>query len=165
MEKIPQYLDLPVRVKPKNLRSEVQNLSEEWKKTCERSECFEEGSWHGEIDGSLRKLLQKLGKFFDWFSEHYPTRSKQTKSMLSYLDPFVSKLPEPIMELRAKEWKEIHDYFNDVSHHRFDSDFDTFSKWLEALEYFLLDRFVPKTFDDHKIIDDIIREGEENAKA
>ena len=163
MEKIPEYLDLPVKVKAGSLRVKVQQFSQQWEKACNNSKCHKNARWHGEIDGPLSKFLRKAKEFFLWFDEHYPTRKEQVASMLHHLDPIGPHLPPPIIDLRAREWKDIYNYFEGVSHHNSSVHLDRFGSWLDVLERFLLDRFMPRTFADHEVIDSIIREGDSNA--
>ena len=51
-----------------------------------------------------------------------------------------------------------------ASHHNLSTTSEEFWSWVSALEYFLLDRLIPRTFEDHAKIDEIIKEGEGNAQ-
>ena len=83
--------------------------------------------------------------------------------VLQALDPIRSPLPQPLEELRVDEWDEIRRYFIVVAHHNLQTNPENFKSRLAALEKFLLDRFCPRTFEDHDLIDSIIKEGEQNA--
>jgi hypothetical protein len=74
MEKIPAFLDIQMRAHQENLKPKVRELEDRWQTTIERSACYDDGNWSGEIDRPLLKLLGTLQQFFDWFSEHHPRR-------------------------------------------------------------------------------------------
>lgn len=163
MEKLPIYLDAPVDVKTQSLKGKVRELVPSWSGTLERSSCYSESGWSGEIDRHLRKFLKRSHRFFDWFEAERPTRKQKAAEALRELDPLKQPLPEPIAGLRVEEWDRFHDFFEGVSHHGINPSQDDFTVWQSAFESFLLDRLRPRTFEDHAEIDKIISEGENNA--
>jgi len=163
MEKMPAYLNLPVKVKSESLGMKVREFSREWKKAYNKSECRGNPEWSGEVDDTLTKFLKKAGEFFLWFEQHQPKRKDQIAHTLRTLDPMGRPLPLPLEKLRVDEWEKIRDYFLGVAHHQISIVHGEFISWLDALERFLLDRFRPRTFADHDLIDSIIREGETHA--
>jgi hypothetical protein len=117
------------------------------------------------IDGRLRNFLSKCQDFFTWFEAGYATRREQAARLLRRLDPLALPLPGPIEELQVEELQRHREYFEGVCHHIVDAQPDDFSSWQSAFERFLLDRLIPRTFEDHAHLDEIIREGEQDAKS
>lgn len=163
LEKIPIYLELPVKVKSESLKAKVQEFSLEWGKVSKKSQCRGNPEWTGQIDDLLKKFIQNAAGFFSWFEEHHPRRRTEVAQMLRAIDPLGRPLPPPIEKLRVDEWHEIRDYCVGVAHHQISAVDGEFISWLDALERFLLDRLRPRTFADHDLIDSIIREGETHA--
>ena len=164
MEKIPAYLDLKVNnpYPTESLKAKVYELEKEWDKI--KKYITQGGMLNSSKQPSaLRKFLKKCVEFFCWCQEFHPKRKEEIAGVLRSLDPKGKPLPHPIEKLRVDEWDKIRDYFIDVAHHRIQVIQNDFDSWLEALETFLLDRFHPRTFKDHALIDSIIREGERNA--
>lgn len=158
MEKLPRYLDVPM-VNLGEVSERIRTLNRSWHRTLERSACHNNGTWSGEIDGFLQKFLKATHEFFERVKDH-PTWKQQAARILRKLDPLDRALPQPIENLQVKEWNEIRNYFVNVSHHNASADPEEFELWLSALERFLLERLIPRTFDDQTRIDEIIKEGE-----
>jgi hypothetical protein len=132
--------------------------------TLRRTSCRSiEAGWNGPIDVHLKAFLDSLGKFFEWFSNHYPRRREETHSALTRLDASHRQLPPPLAELNVDTWEEIDDYFQSVAHHRRPADEAEFRQWLEAMERFLLERMVPRTFEDFAEIDAMLEEKDRDA--
>lgn len=163
MEKMPAYMNLPVKVKSETLGMKVREFSCEWKKVRTKSEHHRNPEWSEQVDGPLRKFLKKTEEFFLWFEQHRPKRKDQVALTLRALDPMGRPLPLPLEKLRVDEWEKIRDYFVGVAHHQIGAIHGEFISRLDALEVFLLDRLRPRTFADHDTIDSIIREGESHA--
>lgn len=117
----------------------------------------------GDIDIALENFLKKVHEFFAWIKIDRPTRKQSAANVLRKLDLLNRPLPKVIENLRVDEWEEIHNYFQGVSHHNLSATIEDFESWCATLEAFLLDRLIPRTFEDHTKIDEIIREGEGNA--
>lgn len=160
MEKIPEIIDVPVKAQKENLKGKIREVEDFWKRATTNSQCYDQGQWCGKIDGSLRKLLARLGKFFNWFGNHHPRRRDEIGRTLGRMDDTQREIPEPLQELNVTTWEELRDFFVPVAHHRRSPSRKEFSQWLDALERFLLDRFVPRTFEDFEEIDKILREGD-----
>jgi hypothetical protein len=164
MEKLPLFVNVPIKAQSENLKSEVRNLENIWLITLQKSQSCNNQTWEGEIDYPLQKLLKKLHSFFEWFTEHHPRRKAEVAETLRRLDISGRTLPNPLEDLNIKTWFEIRDFFQSVAHHQKPTTTDDeFGQWLEALEIFLLDRLHPRTFTDINKIDEIIREGESDA--
>jgi len=165
MEKLPRYQDVPKEAKRVTLKDKVQSLRQNWHRVVKNSGCHKEGAWSGHIDKFLKTFLDKTHEFFAWLEQQQPTRKQSAAKILRGFDLLKRPLPEPIEKLRVDEWEKIHDYFELVSHHNNTAIPEEFASWLLVLEQFLLDRLIPRTFEDHARIDEIIREGEGNAES
>jgi len=163
MEKIPAYLDVQTRAHQENMGSKVRDLEDRWQTTIERSACYDDGNWSGEIDRPLLRLLERFQQFFDWLGEHRPRRRAEVATILQRLNGSDHTLPTALEDLEVDRWMTIREFFQAVAHHRKHVAQDEFERWLEALERFLLDRLRPRTFADFEVIDDIIKEGEGGA--
>jgi hypothetical protein len=163
MEKLPEFVNVPIRAQSESLKSEVRNLEQIWLFTLEKSQSYNNQIWEGDIDPRLHKLLKKLHLFFEWFTNHYPRRKEEIAETLRRLDISGRTLPTTLEELNIKTWFGIRDFFQSVAHHRKHTTTDDFGQWLEALEIFLLYRLHPRTFSDFDKIDEIIQEGENDA--
>lgn len=162
MEKIPEYLDIPVKAQKETAKGKIREIEESWEKATAYSQCHDNGRWAGKIDGPLRKLLTKIDNFFDWFRHHHPRRQDEVNRTLDRMDVSGRDLPEPLQKLNVEAWMELRDFFVSVAHHRRNPPPKEFLKWLDAVERFLLERLHPRTFEDFEEIDTILRE-EDNA--
>lgn len=163
MDKLPHYLNLPVKALNERLGEKVRDLENVWQQMIRKSRCHTDSNWHGEIDEPLRRFLKKCQQFMEWYGQHHPRRTEETKRVLRALDRKPLNLPTPLENLRVKEWHTIRDYFVKVLHHSRQPDIDEFLQRLEALEHFLLDMLRPRTFDDFAEIDLVIMEGRTDA--
>ncbi len=164
MEKLPRYLDTPIEDKKgPTLKEKARELEQAWDQTLENSGSYSNSDWSGNIDRLLRTFLRKASDFFTWFKAERPTKKQQTEKILRELDPLGQSLPNPIETLRIEEWDQYNNFFQKISHHNAQSTPEVFSSFLYAFENFLLDRLLPRTFEDHTELDSIIREGETGA--
>lgn len=163
MEKLPTYIDVETKAHNEKLGEKVQSLKNKWLDTCKKTACVHDGAWCGEIDNSLASLLQEFGSFFIWHDENLPKRNQEITTALRKLDISGCKLPNSLEEQNIKTWKDLRKYFNAVSHHGKYPTKDDFDINLDIFEGFLLDRLSPRTFADLDEIDDIIREGDNDA--
>jgi hypothetical protein len=170
MEKLTLYYNVPaspqssMQKKLPSLKEKVRQLQDHWQNVQKNSKCRSNPGWSGEIDKPLLRFLTKVEEFFTWVVEERPARKQQTASTLRVLDPLPLPLPGLIEELRIEEWERCHNYFQGVAHHTINSSYEEFMTWVAVLERFLLDRLYPRTFDDHRIIDELIKEGETDAQ-
>jgi hypothetical protein len=164
MEKLPRYLNVPAQTQP-GMQERLRSLNRRWIATVRKSKCHENGKWNGEIDQILQDVLIEIGAFFGWINEHIPTRKEATARVLRTLDVLGRALPPPIEALHIEKWDLIHGFFLGVGHHQRPASDEEFKNWLSALESFLLDQLLPRTFDDHAKIDAIIKEGEGNDRS
>ena len=163
IEKLPRYLDMPMDVKLLNMMETIRPFQASWI-SAKTSACLSNSSWKGEIDSPLQTYLEQSDVFFTWLVTNRLTRSQQVGKVVRHLDPQGRPLPSAIEELRIRELDHCRDYFEAVSHHSGETLSEKFDQWLAVLEIFLLDRLSPRTYEDRSLIDEIIREGEANAK-
>jgi len=161
MEKIPQTIDVPVKAQNERMGVKVAELRRLWETTLNKSSCHASGKWQGEIDPTLRNLLQGLNDFFDWHAAHHPRIREEIRSVLRQLDAPGNVLPSPIENENISAWREMRDFFVNTSHHRLRPERPEFLQRLDELEVFLLDRFHPRTFEDFEKIDALLREAEQ----
>jgi hypothetical protein len=107
------------------------------------------------------RFLEQLEGFFDWFAADRPARRQRAAALLRELDPGTGTLPAPIESLRVEEWRECTTFFVRAAHHGPCTE-EEFRQWLDVFERFLLDRLVPRTFDNADQLDALIEEGEAN---
>lgn len=163
MEKLPETLAVPTTAQRESLKGKVREVEGLWLGARQSSRCHVNGDWEGEVDRPLRRLLRRLAAFFEWFNEHMPRRRDELGRTLERLDPTGRRLPQPLQHLNIDAWELTHDFFQAVAHHRKEPAEEEFDKWLHAAEGFLLDRLRPRTFEDFRSIDALIKEGETRA--
>ena len=163
MEKLPLYLDLPVRLDSGgSLKNKVYELKKSYERVLQNSKCYnsESQEWSGIIDQHLKGFLKRLSEFFKWLDEFYPERKEKVRRIFKALDPKSTLLPETIRKNKVDSWMKLWDFFNDVAHHRNSMKLQVFEQHLRELEKLLLDHLKPKTFSDFNEIDEIIKEVE-----
>jgi dGTP triphosphohydrolase len=163
IEKIPRFVDVQVKAQTESLKVKVRDLEDCWQTTLRNTACYKGGTWGDCIDSALSKMLKRLQAFFEWFNEHQPRRKAEIAATLQELEGSGRILPKLLEDLSIRDWDEIRDFFQGVCHHRKLTTPEEFSRRLDELERFLLDRLLPQTFADFDRIDEIIREGESDA--
>jgi hypothetical protein len=162
---LPSYLGVDIKERQVSLKSEVNNIRDQWQSACGKSQCFDQEVWEGKIDQPLHSLLKHLMSFFTWYDDNFRKRKEIVLNTLVTLDPSPIQLPEPIAELHVKEWERYYSYFVALAHHGRTTTVDEFASWINSLERFLLDRLRPRTFEEIDEIDEIIQQVEENDKS
>ena len=161
MEKLPEYLDVSTKAQKESLKVKVREVEVSFERMLVKTNCHSATTgWNGAIDGSLGRFLRQLVAFLEWFRAHHPRRREELGGALKRLDSSKRALPAVLADLNVETWDRMRDYFQAVAHHRKSPTPEEFDSWLDALERFLLDRLMPRTFDDLAAIDAIIREGE-----
>lgn len=153
MEKLPEYLNLPIQRNPSNSDKLIQNLMI----------CWESAKDHlggGTITEPLRKFQLAINEFFTDHQKQRPKRKEEIAQVIRSLEPLPSKLPNEIEILHVANWYECWQFFQQVSHHRSKYTEIEFDDLVDQLERILLDLLQPRTFDDHARLDQIIAEGE-----
>lgn len=154
MDWLPRYIDLPVE--QTTLGMKANNLRDEWERLRKNTRCLQDGKWTGEIDPPVTRFLERTSEFFGWMAEQRAHKTVQTAKVLQALDPI--GLPAPLVEDNASSYLKIRTFFVEVAHHR-ECPEEEFAKWMDAFEIFLLERLVPRTYDDFDAIDRLITEG------
>jgi len=154
MEKLPQDLDVAIPNIPTALKERTRQLNDRWKRIQRRTK--------GVItrDGLTNDFLERLQVFFQEFEREYPSRHDLAKQIIAEVDPAGLPLPRVVQDQRADTWVELTKYFNNVSHHRYESNIAEMIRMIEKLEAFLLDFLQPRTVDSQAKILELIQEGE-----
>jgi len=160
MEKLPEYLDVSTKAHKESLKNKVGEVEEKFTRMKVTTGCFNASAgWDGNIDAPLREFLVRLTAFCEWFSAHHPRRREEVHRTLVRLDGSGRSLPTALASLNVDAWDEKRDFFQAVAHHRKAAKDAEFTQWLDALERFLLERLVPRTFDEFAEIDAILGRG------
>jgi hypothetical protein len=158
---LPKAFDLPIPVDPGQVTDKVNALEPIWNNAI-NSGCHQKGAWTGDIDGPLRKLLQKLHEFFEWLKENRPKRRLVTTQMFRGAEPSGLPLPETLEQPRVKKWLELRRYFSNAAHGESTTE-DEFAANVETLEKILLDSLYRQPSEDLTAIDRILEEGANDA--
>ena len=157
VEKLPSYLDVAMPAHTETLKTKVQEVEDAWNHVVNSSVWSSpRNAWQGSIDRRLRRFLAKLDNFFCWVRNHVPRRREEVSAVLRTIDPANRQLPRLLEERSIKEWNEMREFFQNVSHHRKACAQVEFHKSVDTLERFLLERLAPRTFDDFAEIDAIL---------
>jgi hypothetical protein len=172
LEKLPLYFEkLPVSreggfpdsLKPPDLLPEVRKLNDAWRKLkAPKSQTLPDATGR---EQDVRSYLRASETFFGRFEKAYPTRKAKATLVLRKLDPTRLPLPPAIEDLHVEEFERHRQYFVAVCHHRQEVTSKEFEDWQSSCERFLLDRLIPRTFEDQAAIDKIIQEGERDASS
>lgn len=154
MEKLPQYLELPIPKNPTTLGDRIRSLHARWK----RVERLPGGIIS--TNGLLWCFLKELGLFFNDFEHGHTTQREASVILVNELDPAGLPVPKVVQRERADLWQTLRDYFVKVSHHRTNQDVAEMTDRIDAVEGFLLDYLRPRTLDNQAEILSLIREGE-----
>ena len=156
MEKLPRTLGSPAKMEG-TLKARVQELREIVRRIT-RKKGAKLSSLTGKIDKPIRGLLLKLEQFIEWDEKYQPTMRKTVLATLERLDESGRTLPARLSDLNVSTWTEFRDYFQSIAHHLRDAVPTDFVDYLDALERFLLDRLVPRTFDEFDEIDSLLNQ-------
>jgi hypothetical protein len=162
LEKLPRILDMPIQAKSPGMMDKIRPIEKLWIEMKVKSEGSKPNPGSAVIDKSLQNFLLKIDAFFIWLGSDRQTRKQQAANVVRRLDPLKKTLPKTIESLHVEEWERYRDHFVGVSHHQIVEEFEEFMKWVDGVESYLLDRLVPRTFDDFTRLDKIIGEGEAN---
>jgi hypothetical protein len=159
MEKLPAYMDVAMPAHRGSLKSEAKNAQAVWTRSVRQTACRQpDGTWSGQVDVHLQKAIRAVEAFFSWIDENLPRRRDEIDQALTRLDPGGPGIPAPLQSLNITRWQTMQDFFVPVSHHKLQTTAQDLARWAEELERFLLERLVPRTFDDQDEIDRVIAE-------
>lgn len=161
MEKLPRLLGSHARVEV-TLKAKVQEIRDRFLRLC-RKKSIKLHDLSGPIDKNIRAFFLQIETFFEWFEEYHPTMRKEVLSTLERLDESGRTLPARLSDLNVAAWTEFRNYFQSIAHHLIDPAPEDFVGYMDALERFLLDHLVPRTFDDLDEIDSLLAQDNNNA--
>ena len=154
---MPKALGLAAAATTQRTHDALQRPKKRWSKALHQSDCYQNGQWQGQIDGSLRGALKEVEVFFGWYEENSPKRLESLALTVRTLDASGRPLPAALESLAVATFDRMREYFVDVCHGVAANE-QEYEGYLVALELFLLDRLSPRTFDDHNTIDSILAE-------
>lgn len=160
IEKLPLYLDISEKKKGPSLKEKCIDLANSWKNKALKSSIHNDGEFEGEIDSRLNSFFKDIATFIEWFKNDNPNRKEEKKKLLRELDGYGMPMPNAIEKSKVDQLDTYQRYFTVVSHHNKEVDADEFQSYLHYFEIYLLDIFVPRTFEIHEEIDALIAMGE-----
>ena len=141
------------------LKAKVNEVEDRFRAQKSRTKCHSDSAgWAGPIDPALRKILQKLEDFLDWFAAFYPRKKERFRHALSRMEGTDLVVPEASFRTHWKTWRELEEYFVGVSHHGKSTSTEGLRRRIVGLEDFLESRLLPTTFDDLDAIDALLKE-------
>ncbi|MBM3854787.1 MAG: hypothetical protein FJ399_16815 [Verrucomicrobia bacterium] len=143
-----------------SLGQKTRELHAQWKTAKAKSKCFDVAPPADQIDAPLRKLLENLAGFFDWFEKNPKFLAHKAKGVVKGLDPLASILPQAVQEAQAQEWRGLKDYFIGVSHHGNETTLAALEATIANLERFLHNRIAPVKAQNQSAIAKLIKEVE-----
>lgn len=145
--------------RPTGLPAKVNEVEDRFRVQKPKTNCHSDSTgWGGTIDPPLRKILEKLEDFLDWFAAYYPRRKERFRHALSRLEGTDLDVPESSFKAHWRIWKGLDRYFQGVSHHGKSTSTEELRKQIAGLEYFLASRLLPTTFDELDAIDALLKE-------
>ena len=140
------------------LTAKVNEVEDRFRDQRPKTNCHSDSAgWAGPIDPPLRKILQKLEDFLDWFAAFYPRKKERFRHALSRMVGTDLVVPEASFRTHWKTWKKLEEYFIGASHHGKPTNTEELRKQIAGLEGFLAPQLL-KTFDDLDAIDALLKE-------
>jgi|ERR1039458_6383422 hypothetical protein len=153
IDNVPKYFAIPVEGTG-SMGTQVQLLREQWDR--------EPRVRNGSDDQLTPGFVLKLTEFFEWLQANRPKRLEVAKVTIRALDVSERRLPDPIEQIRAREWMEIRQFFITGTHHG-SCTLEEFDTWAVVFEEFILALTKPRTFETATAIDALVAEGEADA--
>lgn len=158
MEKLPRYLATEATDEshkaPVTLGHQVNLMREVWQGVEPPPRDVAELATAREPE-RIVAFLQHCLHFFEWHRRDRQSRKTADRAVIVQL--VGSELSEPLMVENAHRWRALADFFTNLSHHRKDDvSHSEFAARKAELEAFLLERLVPRTFEDFDAIDDLL---------
>jgi hypothetical protein len=126
-----------------------------------KAQGFDETAPLDAAEGTVRQVLEKLGRFFEWMEANRPDAAKRTAQMLSELSGPGQALPVDISDNEVARWMEANEYFKKVAHNGQDHvNENEFLAHMTFIESVLLQRLQPRAAADLDILDKLIQEAE-----
>lgn len=118
-----------------------QRLAAAWKRGQERSDCYDENGWNGEIDDPARAAFRVVEETIVWQETFLPSRRESFIRATRTLDASGRTLPESEEDRLWRAWSETKEYFDAVAHHGKQTTDGDFRSELERLDGFILRLF------------------------
>jgi hypothetical protein len=112
-----------------------------------------DGPLEGQITASVQALVAKVEYVIDWNDKKVLTRSRQAEVVTGFIG---GALPEPLAKTETRRWRDLHDFFQKVAHHRADPSTRAVSDHFAEVEEFLFRRWLPQTTEDLSAIDELL---------
>ncbi len=160
MDKLLPILGFPAKSEGGNLGDRFYAMTARWEKAKQRSKCYTEGVWTGEIDDAARRGFTAVDEAIEWHRQNRPKRKEAYRVTIRALDVSRRPLPSWIEDTHVLLWEKLRDYFVKVCHHDRETDDDEFSAALQELESFVLERLKPRTYAEQATLDQLIAEAE-----
>ncbi len=135
----------------------VDALRRRWDNTAANSDCNNDGKWSGQIDKTLKELLDGVGELFQWMDQHRPRKREEIRQFMGTMDGRSEVLPRSAQERVVGEWLELYRYFVKCAHHGSEVSLDEFIRRFQRFESILLDLLVPQPSVEFAEIDSIIQ--------
>ncbi len=144
--------------RPLGLTARVIEVQDEFRDQKPKTNCHSDSDgWAGTIDRPLRRILEKLEDFLNWFATSYPRKKERFRRALGRWEGTDLDLPEESFREQWKAWIGLNDYFQAVSHHGKLTSNEELRKKIAGLEGFLAPQLL-KTFEDLDAIDVLLKE-------
>ena len=158
------YLPLAVRdrvpKKPPDLKGMVQAVVDDWQRAIRLTSNVTTEGWKGEIDVHLRRLLQRIARFVEWFELDHPKHGAEQDMILDEFDPASRRLPKQLRDSRGDRIRRLQRYMNGVAHHNVSPNRTEFIQRFTEVDVVLRELFKPEPLADRKLMDDILRVGQ-----
>lgn len=110
-----------------------------------------------ERNNALASLLARVEEFFEQRAQSPDRRSRSTSALVAL--KVLSSAPVPLVSrTQADEWTELEKFFIEASHHRSTSA-EQVDERKSQLERFLLNAWLPTTFEDFDELDRLLKSG------
>jgi hypothetical protein len=166
MDQLTKYYTVPLQEHEDTVRvdqtDKVRDVETAWLNMLKGTKNHVSGQWTGEIDGHLMVFLDKMKKFFDWFTKDKPRMRDKIKQSISQMRVNPQSMPSAIEDHIYDFWNNSVRYFNWVLHYNKETTEAEIIQYIESIERFLLDTMKPATAKDLDTLDALIREGEKD---
>ena len=137
-----------------DLPTKVRDLRPPWERACQARRG---DTWEGEISAGLREFLVVVQEFFDGQQHLVRTRREYAVDFLRRLEVAPVGLPDDVQQQNAKQWVDLHRYFDRVAHHGSVEE-KAFREQLSRLEAFLAARLILRPTKDFARIEALVQE-------
>jgi hypothetical protein len=172
IEKLPDIVDIPVQAvaasaasapKSTTMGDQVRELEKHWDRFKRKWNPSAPEVASKKFHKDIAALLKNLGDFFEMIRRIMPKRRDEVRGTLRGLDPAGQPLAPLIEDRLVQRLLDLRDYFLKVAHHKVETSEIDFRERLLALETFLRERLVPRTYEEFTKIDEIIARGKSDA--